>query len=492
MIQGVQTQQQPDNAGGLVTLPSLLTLPENATPNCMDVEFGIGGAFGKRYGVTSTNSVALEGTAGWSSFDFGAQAIRWHLVAAGTGLFASSNRGLTYVRVGSSRVQYPQRFTRSKNAVVVTSDSHLPVTYWTGSVGTFFLALAVNSAPAAKVALDFAGYLMLMNNTGGNQRVVYYADNNGIATDPWTATFQVEGSQDDEITDAITYNTRAYIFTKYGTHQISHVGGNPDFAVRQIKDWGAVSRTVKRATFKEQGEVLIGLGWDKKVRVFDGTEELIISTPVEQNNTLTQTFFDNINEQRIDRCHAEVDTLKQLYKLWVVIKPSTEVTHCLNLNLRTGAWFPYRATTIQSAYMAESANGRVMLQVSQAGRVSMVDSGNTDNAQAVDEVYDSRYFFHQTPQTVTKHHQLDFYFAPTSSGTVYIQDAVNIGRTFGDIRERVVLTGASTEPLFHTVMDLPATKNVYQFRMTSSASTANPWQCTRFDLLRDPRGLGGS
>ena len=232
MIQGIQTQPQPDNAGGLVTLPSLLNLPQNTSPNCLDIEFGIGGAFGKRYGVSSTNSVALDNTAGWASFDFGASALRWHVVAAGTGIYASSNRGTSYVAVATDRSQYFQRFERSKNVLIATSETHNRVMYWAGSVGTFFLAMPVGSAPAAKIALDFAGYLMLMNNSGGSSRVIYYADNNNIATDPWTSTFEVGSSVDDEITDAITYNTRAYVFTKYTTHQISHVGGNPDFAVR--------------------------------------------------------------------------------------------------------------------------------------------------------------------------------------------------------------------------------------------------------------------
>ena len=492
MIQGAQTQAQADNGGGLVTLPSLLGLPPASTPNCMDIEFGIGGIFGKRAGGTSMNSVALENTAGWASADYGASALRWHIVAAGTGIFASSNRGLTYVRIASDRTAGYQYLARSKSFLLATSETHNRVLYWAGSVGTFMLGLPLGSAPAAKHALDFAGYLMLMNNSGGNNRVVYYADNNNITTDPWTSTFEVASSQDDEITDAVTYNTRAYIFTRYTTHQISHVGGNPDFAVRQIKEWGAVPKTAQRATYGDLGEVIICLGWDKKVRLFDGTDEQILSTAVEQDNTLAPVYFDNINELHINKCHAEVDTLKQLYKLWVVIKPSTEVTHCLNLNLRTGAWFPYRANTIMSAVMSESGNTRVMLQVDQAGRVSMVDSGNTDNGVAVNEYYDSRHFFGQTPQTVMKHHQLDFYFAPTSSGTLYMQDAVDLDRTFGTVRDTVVLDGTSGQPLVHKVIGVPVTKNIYEFRLSSSASTAYPWKCTRFDLIRDPRGVGNT
>ena len=40
--------------------------------------------------------------------------------------------------------------------------------------------------------MDFGGFLMLMNGSGGNSRVVTYADNNSITTDPWTTTFAVD------------------------------------------------------------------------------------------------------------------------------------------------------------------------------------------------------------------------------------------------------------------------------------------------------------
>ena len=187
-----------------------------------------------------------------------------------------------------------------------------------------------------------------------------------------------------------------------------------------------------------------------------------------------------------------MDSLKQLYKLWVVIKPSIEITHCLNLNLRTGAWFPYLANTIQTAVVAESANAPNLMQVSQAGRVSIVDSGNTDNGTAINDRYDSRHLFGKTPQEVAKHHIIDFYFAPTSSGTLTFQDATNLDRTFSNVRDRIVLDGSSNQPMVRRAIDIPVTKSIYQFRLTSSASTALPWQCTRFDVLKDPRGSGDS
>ena len=60
------------------------------------------------------------------------------------------------------------------------------------------------------------------------------------------------------------------------------------------------------------------------------------------------------------------------------------------------------------------------------------------------------------------------------------------------VLDTIVLDGTSNEPLVHKTIDVPMTKNVYQFRLSSSASTAYPWTCTRMDISRDPRGIGAS
>jgi len=108
-------------------------------------------------------------------FDFGAgtdpatnEPLRWLVVAAGTGIWASSNRGVTFVVIATDRGAARQYFTRSKSWLIATSETQNKVLYWAGSVGTYMAALAVGSAPPAKHVLDYNGFTLLMNDSGGN------------------------------------------------------------------------------------------------------------------------------------------------------------------------------------------------------------------------------------------------------------------------------------------------------------------------------------
>lgn len=438
-------------------------------------------------GVGNTYSPGAS-SSGFGSFDFGASATRWLVVAAGTGVYASSNRGVTFVIIATDRLANYQEFERSKNFLIATSETQNRVLYWAGSVGTFMLTQTM--MPPVKHALDFNGFLLLMNNSGGNKRTVYYGPNDSITTDPFNDTFEIASSQDDEITGGIVYNTRAYVFTRYTVSQLSSVGGNPDFSVRQVKNWGAVPRTIKKVTFGETGEVIICLGWDKKVRIFDGSEDKIISTTIEHPNGLSSVWLDNIETANIHKCHAELDTDEQVYKLWVVMAPSTDITHCFCLNLRTGAWYPYLNQNVNTAVMAESGNSRVLVAVKRDGLVYQMDTGNTDAGTPITEHYESGYQPGTTVGTVRKEHEIALFFHPTSSGTLYYQDALNLSRTFGGARDRIVLDGTSTNTVIKKVIDLPVTDNLYRFRLTSSGSTANPWTLIRTELSNDPRGQG--
>ena len=67
------------------------------------------------------------------------------------------------------------------------------------------------------------------------------------------------------------------------------------------------------------------------------------------------------------------------YRLAVVMGASTEVTHVLNLNLRTGAWFSELRQNTNVMVMAESANTRVLIGVKRDGFVYVFDSGNTES-----------------------------------------------------------------------------------------------------------------
>ena len=361
--------------GGLVTLPNFFNLDQSQTPNAIDIKFDIGGSIQKRFGATTINTVGantLASTSGWAMFDFGASNLRYLVVAAGSSIYASSDRGATWGVIASSRSQTYQYFERSKPYLIACSDTFDAVVYWAGSATSFMLSLAPGSAPATKDAVDFQGFLLLMNSST-RKRGIYYADNNLITTDPWNNSFDLPSSFDDEITGPIILNKKLYVFTKYKVFRISYVGGNPDFSYQDVKEWGAVPRTIKKITLPEVGEVIIALGWDKKLRIFDGSEDEVISDTITRNNNMSSVSLDQIATAALDRSFAEVDTNEQVYKLWVAITPSSRPTHMLAYNYRVenGAFYAYQNQPYLSAIMAESGgtNDRVLVATRSSGFV---------------------------------------------------------------------------------------------------------------------------
>lgn len=483
--------------GGLVTLPNFFNLDGSQSPNSMDVKFDLGGSVQKRYGVTTINAAGantLASTAGWAMFDFGAAGdLRWLVASAGTSVYVSSNRGVSWVIAATDRSQTYQSFERSKPYLIACSDTFDAILYWAGSVSTFMLALAPGSAPGAKYAIDFQGFLMLMN-TASRKRGIYYSDNNVITTDPWDSAFDLPSSFDDEITGPIILNKKLYVFTKYKVFRITFIGGNPDFAYQDVKAWGAVPRTIKKVTLPNVGEVIIALGWDKKLRIFDGSEDQIISDTIERSNGMSPFSMDQITTTAIDRSFAEVDNNEQVYKLWVAMSGSSYPTHMLayNYRLEGGAFYTYQNQPYLSAIMAESSGTKTQALVAMrsTGFIYKMDTLTTDAGVAIDEYYESPFFFGKTPQVATKDQRISLYFSVDSFGTLYYLDRANFTNTFGLARQPITFADTTNRLQLVKTIDVPRTQNVYQFRLTSSAGTAAPWRLNRYDFEQSDLGVG--
>src|SRR3990167_9265689 len=111
LIKNVADLTTNDFSKGLNTSQDIFKLEKEQTPNAMDVIFDFDGKMRKRFGTNTKNTVALSATGsagtlgvttcGWASFDFGSgsSAPRWLCVGAGTAIWASSDMGLSFVRI---------------------------------------------------------------------------------------------------------------------------------------------------------------------------------------------------------------------------------------------------------------------------------------------------------------------------------------------------------------------------------------------------------
>lgn len=444
------------------------------------------------YGGGSGNTLATASDpSGWASFDFGASSIRWLTVCAGTGIFSSSNLGTTFVNIATTRTATFQYLNRSKNVLIATSDAYDPPLYWAGSAGTFAQILAVNSAPATKFSINYNGFLILLNSST-RKRGFFYADENLQLTDPWTNSFDIPSSADDEITAAFVLNKFMYISTRYTIFRVQFVGGNPDWSYLKIKDFGYVPRTVKVVSLKG-GQVAVGLDWARRLRVFDGFDDLYVSDNVENHNELCEFAMNNISQagSGLTVSFAENDIVNQEYRIALSIgEGSSLTTHHLLLNNRTLAFYPYSNQNFSTMCMAESNLIPHLMAFDRSGFCHILNSGNLDVKRPINEHYDSPVIFKGVPESVSKNNQVNLYFSVTSSGTLYYQERFDLSNSYGPTKTIKELLG--TESVIKNVrsIDIPTVQNTYQFRLTSSSGTADPWETDRIDLIGNAFGIG--
>ena len=512
MLKNVVDLTSQDFTGGLNTIQDIFKLNKQETPNCMNVKFDFDGKMGKRLGTNTCNSVSLSQssgtigvtTAGWASFDFGSGSNnkRWYCVAAGTAVWASSDMGANFVRIASGRAETYQSMERSKNVLVLTTDAYDPVLYWAGSASTF-AALLNGSAPLAKYSINFAGFLILLNSST-NKRGFYYENENTQLTGGFNGvlttggSFDFPSSFDDEVTGAFTLSNKLFVSTRYALFAVSFVGGNPDWSYRKIKDWGFVPRTVDKINLQfqgESGEAAIGLDWDRRLRVFDGQNDSIISDKVENDNKMCEFATKKISYSGsgLTVSFGKTDYNEMVYKLGVTIGPqSGQVTHMLCMNGRTNSLYPYdySQSKLMTMCMAESANRRFLLAVDQSGWVHMMDSGNLDrNTYAIDDVVDSPLMYDKSPSQTSKSNKIDMFFSVNSAGRILYQDRVDFSSSF-ETRHPIHIDSSNSKVQHYESIDIPLTQNIYQWRLTSSSSTTIPWELNRVDYFLQSLGIG--
>ena len=427
----------------------------------------------------------------WASFDFGASNIRWLTVAAGTGVYASSNLGLTWVTIATDRTATYQYFERSKNALIATSDLYDTVLAWTGSSGTSMVR-ANSNAPFCKYSINFQGFLILLNSNT-RKRGFFYQDENTQLTGTWASSFDIPSTQDDEITAAFVFRKNMYVSTRYFLYRVSYVGGNPDFSFEKVKDWGYVSRTVKQIYVEGVGQVVAGLCWDGKGRFFDGSDDQIFTDNVEQDNGLCEFALDNLSFSGSGPLisFAETDYNENVYKLVVAIGAlSNQTTHMLNYDGRGKSFYPFSRQHFNTMTMAESGNRRFLMAFDRSGYVHMLNSGNLDgNTTPIDEHYDSCLVFEKSPTQAQKGHQTNLFFSNASCGTIYYLDRTNYDNNYS-LRETISIPGTEKKFQIHEVVDVPVEYNVYQWRITSSSGTNDPWKLQRYDHMNKGTGIG--
>ncbi len=489
MIQKISDLEIKDFSGGLNTVSDIFTLKPNETPDAQDVKFNLDGSMEKRSGYVKRNTVHI-GSGGWGIFDYGVANLNNILVATGTGVYYSTDLGATYTMIQSSKSAARTYFNRIKDYAIYTDDAYDYPYYWTGSASQMQI-IAPNSGPACRFSLDYQGFGLFMNWTSNTLRI-YYQDANTLLSGPYQDFFTLAPAErSDQITGGTVLNNKAYIFTKYQIFRLTYVGGNPDFAYTPVKSFGFVPGAWNKVSIGDAGEVVVGLCFDKRIRLFDGGDDKIISDKIEFDNGISNFHLIDIQDNAIEKSNSVRDTNEQVWKLNLCMAPSNHPTHTLCLDLRSLGFYLYSySSPLIGMTMTESANKQYLVSINTQGNVYQMGTSNTDAGSPINDYYSSPFIYEKSPAQVNKTNKVDFFFAVTSANNVYMEDRVNFS-TEWKLRDTYKIEDDATKNQLKKTTDLPTTFNTYQYKLSSSSGTAEAWKLNRADILLNSKGFGG-
>ena len=379
MIKSSGILSQEGFSGGLNTLSDLLAHKPNESPRARNVNFLEDDTLEKRLGCEKLNLTVTGATDfGNGLFDFGiSPGVRKLIGAFGTSIYKMDDLDGTWDSIQTARVDCVNYLDRIAGYLVNSNESRDILKYWDGVTGTMTTLNA--SAPRTKYCTEFNGYFLAMN-TSTSARRIYYEDTSTIFTGTWGNYLTLPASSSDEITWGAELRGRFYVSLRNLWYRLSFVGGEAIFDYKLTSSTvGAVPRTAKVVSIPNVGEVIMYLGWDKKIRIFDGTNSEPISLKYEQVNNGSDVSLDMINQTGMKNSHAIIDTEKSLYRLFIPVSDSGEVNWRLDINYKTLSCSPHSNQVFLSSTVAEDANGKKWDIVSDySGTAYRIDRGNID------------------------------------------------------------------------------------------------------------------
>lgn len=376
-VGGILSQEEFN--GGLNTLSDPFSLQPSESPRVVNVNFNEDASLEKRQGREKLNTTVTGATDSCNGlFDFGiSSGVRKVIGQFGTSVYKMDDLDGTWDSILSSRNNCLNYFDRIAGYLVNSTDDREILKYWNGTDAS--MVTLNDDAPNVKFIGEFNGYMLAMN-TSSNARRIYYELTSTMFTGDWGDYFTLPSSSDDEIMWGVELRGRYYVSLKNSWYRLSYISGDAVFDYKLTSSTvGAVPRTAKVVTIPNVGEVIMYLGWDKKVRIFDGTTATPISLKYEKSNNDSNIYLENINQAQLRYCHSKVDTVNSIFHLFISNGDSGTINVRLDINYKTLACSPHTNQDILSAVMAEDISGKkYLIGGDYNGTAYILNRGNID------------------------------------------------------------------------------------------------------------------
>ena len=481
----------------------ITSLKETESPNAIDIEFDET-LVRKRPGYRAITTSTGVNDQGYELYNFGNSAGVQKLVShQGNAVYTQDNLAGSQTVIRSSVPRVQSYFSSVASRLIHSFNDHTPEYYWDGTAGT--MALLSASAPGFKHSIEASGYLLGANIIGEPLRI-YYEDTNTMVGGTYAEYFTLSGERDDEITGFFVLNGRTYASTTSAVFRISFVGGVTVWEFKKVVDTtGVVTRTAKVASTDDAGEIVIFLGYDLNIYMFNGNTMRVISDKYRKPNNDTIIALTYLDRSKIENSHAVYDVIARVYRLFVTKKGDDKNKYCLNIDTRNLSYYPYRNMKFGAATMAQDSIGRLFLVgADYAGKIhKLFTDVNDDDGEVIVEYYEA------PPQSKAierykKVETMDLHFSPVGNYKLTYEDKTDFDKTW-NIRTQVPMFNTRDRYLGENFVlgtsgslgsdvsvlgphiNIPVTNNIYRFRLHTGGTIGDICRYTTGTVT----GLGG-
>lgn len=459
----------------------ITSLTESESPNSIDMEFDQT-VVRKRPGYRSITTSIGAADVGYNIFNFADDDnVQKQVSHQGNTVYSMDNLEApqTSIRSGVPRVQ--SFFSEVNRFLIHTFDDYSNEYYWDGDL--VIMAILSADAPGFKHVTEAAGFL-LGGNIDGEPLRIYYEDTNSMIGGTYTEFFTLSGGRDDEITGFFEHNGRTYAHTSSAVFLLSFVGGVTVWDFKKVIDTtGIVPRTAVTVATDDFSEIVLFLGFDLNLYMFDGTKIQIISDKYRKPNNDTPISLGRVDRGKIKKSHAVYDVIARVYRLFVTAKGDDANEFCLNIDVRNLSYYPYQNMKFASATIAQDGIGRLFLVgVDYVGKIhKMFIDVNDDDGIVIVENYESPPMV-QAAERYKKAQTMALHFTPVANYKLFYDDRTDYDKTWNErttlsmvnSRDRILgenfvlgetaVLGSDTAVLDPRV-NIPVTYNVYRFRL---------------------------
>ena len=392
-----------DFSGGLVTKGDELSLKSNQTSNCLNVYSDVSKSLKKRPGYAVLNGTSGEKTCD-GIYNYRETDTSHHLVSSWGGTIrnmdiSTSAWSGTWADIvvddnGTALADAITHFTTFNGDLIITNESRsVPQKYDPDDNAAKLTDLIYGGSGTAlpgKYCTNWHDYVWIANSATYPDRL---QRSNASDHTKWSALDynDIVTPGDVGITGLPTLRGRLYPFKKHSIHRVSYLGGTPLLEVKEVTSSSGTAspRTIKTIEIPGKGEMLIFLGTDQQLYIFDGYNATNISEPISTYNGISTYCMTGdgatygINPAQLSQCHAVVYPSLHWYMLFFPKDNDTISKDVMVYDYLNNTFWPFNLELAQNcSCIADNGAGQLKVYMAGVNYAHLFDSGTSDKDSA--------------------------------------------------------------------------------------------------------------